>query len=139
MDRDRACQAAHLNPRRAERQTFGSDRRLPDRQSFDRVLRKPTLRIGSGVLRLAAAPSPTGQSRLGLIVAKRFLRRATLRNRAKRCIREAFRMNPDIPALDIVVRVAAPFSNSSDSSEIRRADAERLFGALRKRLSDDAR
>ena len=93
------------------------------------MLRKPALRIRCGALQLAAAASPTGQARLGLIVAKRFLRRATLRNRAKRCIREAFRMRQDIPALDIVVRVAAPFS------DIHRADAERLFGALMRRVA----
>ena len=47
-----------------------------------------------------------GAPRLGVIVAKRVLRRAVDRNRAKRLIRETFRCaKASLPALDIVVQV----------------------------------
>jgi len=39
--------------------------------------------------------SPTGRSRLGVVASKRTFRRAVDRNRAKRLLREAFRLNRD--------------------------------------------
>jgi len=45
-------------------------------------------------------------ARLGLVVPKRILKRAVDRNRAKRQIRESFRLaRPELPAWDIVVLV----------------------------------
>ena len=61
-------------------------------------------------------------ARLGLIVAKRVLKRAVDRNRAKRIIRESFRRRLDLPPVDVVVRLALP--------AISAVDAERLFAAL---------
>ena len=50
-------------------------------------------------------------ARIGLIVSKRALRHAVDRNRAKRVIRETFRLNrADLPAVDIVVQVTGPAS-----------------------------
>lgn len=50
-------------------------------------------------------------ARLGLVVGKRALRRAVDRNRAKRVIRETFRVNRrDLPGMDIVVQVTGPAS-----------------------------
>ena len=48
-----------------------------------------------------------GQPRLGLSVAKRHVRRATLRNRVRRVLREHFRqvMRPKLPPMDAVVSV----------------------------------
>ncbi len=47
-----------------------------------------------------------GHARLGMVVAKRQLRRAVDRNRMRRIIRETFRLySPELPALDVVVKV----------------------------------
>ena len=53
-----------------------------------------------------------GKPRLGLIVAKKHIRRASVRNRVRRILREHFRQNlqTQLPAMDAVVAIAAPFS-----------------------------
>lgn len=62
--------------------------------------------------------------RLGLVVGKRVLRRAVDRNRAKRLIREAFRVSAtSLPELDVVVRVV-------DREPFALADAEALLCTL---------
>ena len=48
-----------------------------------------------------------GGARLGLVVAKRFLRRSVDRNLIRRVIREAFRkIHFDLPSADLIVRLA---------------------------------
>lgn len=55
-----------------------------------------------------ARPNEAGHARLGLVVAKRLLKRAVDRNRVKRCAREAFRgVRAELPACDFVVRLIA--------------------------------
>ena len=47
----------------------------------------------------------SGEARLGLLVSRRHAARAVVRNRIKRCIREAFRLEQDkLGALDMLVR-----------------------------------
>lgn len=104
--------------------TFGRDRRLLHKKEFDAVLRDPWVRFRRGPLWCAAKANAHGQSRLGLIVAKRVLRRAVERNRAKRVLREAFRLRQGMLAVDVVVRLVAA-SPALDSKA-----AERLFDAL---------
>jgi ribonuclease P protein component len=51
-------------------------------------------------------PNELGYARLGMVVAKRQFKRAVDRNRMRRIIRETFRLySPDLPALDVVVKV----------------------------------
>lgn len=66
-------------------------------------------------------------ARLGLVVGKRALRRAVDRNRARRVLRETFRVRRgDLPALDIVVQVTGMASND----ELREA-LEAALGEMR--------
>ena len=54
-------------------------------------------------------PRPEGntEARLGLVVAKKLLKRAVDRNRVKRVVREQFRLRRSaLPAVDLVVRLA---------------------------------
>jgi len=47
----------------------------------------------------------TGAARLGMLVSRRHAARAVERNRIKRCIREAFRLEQErLGALDVLVR-----------------------------------
>jgi ribonuclease P protein component len=49
----------------------------------------------------------TDGARLGLVIAKRHLRRAVDRNLVKRLVREAFRIrHSELPARDLIVRLA---------------------------------
>lgn len=55
-----------------------------------------------------ARPNECGYPRLGMIVAKRLLKRAVDRNRVKRCVRETFRgVRAELPACDFVIRLIA--------------------------------
>ena len=115
---------------RRKANTFGQAQRLHLKREFDAVLAAPVLKLRRGSLWAAALPNGQDRARLGLIVGKRVIRHAVDRNRAKRAIREAFRQQPAMPALDIVIRVLSPRAGSSD--------ADRLFRAMedlwRKRL-----
>lgn len=95
-----------------------------NKNEFDEVLRRAEVRANKGPLRLAARWSGRHTPRLGLIVGKRCLPRAVDRNRAKRVIRESFRYAPELPALDIVVRVAVA------GAVVSRTVADDLFAAL---------
>ena len=93
------------------------------KREFDAVLKEPQLRLRRGPLWGAVRTNDLGASRLGLIVAKKVLRHAVDRNRAKRVIRESFRRRRGLPALDIVVRLTEP-------RRLSLAHADRLFAAL---------
>ena len=54
-------------------------------------------------------PRPEGntEARLGLVVAKKLLKRAVDRNKVKRVVREQFRLRrAGLPAVDLVIRLA---------------------------------
>jgi len=69
------------------------------------------------------------EARLGLAVSRKVDRRAVLRNRIRRQIREAFRLwRAKLPPLDCVV-VAAPAAARSDDSTRRQA-IEELWSRL---------
>ncbi|MDR2186780.1 MAG: ribonuclease P protein component [Azonexus sp.] len=65
--------------------------------------------IRGQLLMLHYQPRPVTETtaRLGLVVGKKFLRRAVDRNRCKRLLREQFRQQRSgLPACDLVVRLA---------------------------------
>ena len=109
---------------------FGRERRLLLRREFDAVFNDPHLRLRRGPLWGAVRPNDLGAARLGLIVGKKVLRRAVDRNRAKRMIRESFRRQRRLPAVDIVVRLMA--------TRVSLVHAERLFAAVSEILAKRA-
>lgn len=86
------------------------------------MLRDPHLRLRRGPLWGAVRGNDVGVARLGMIVAKKVLRRAVDRNRAKRVVRESFRRQ-SLEAVDVVVRL-------TESRPVSLAQADRLFAAL---------
>ena len=106
---------------------FRDCQRLRNRRDFDAVFRQPSVRLRRGSLRLVARPNALGVARLGIVVAKRMIRRAVGRNRAKRVIRESFRLTSGLPSMDIVVRVA------QSEPAVCAPDADWLFSALARR------
>jgi ribonuclease P protein component len=67
--------------------------------------------VSGAHLQVLAKPNQAGYARLGVIVGKRTLRRATARNYAKRVVRELFRRHQqELGALDVVVRVHRAFT-----------------------------
>jgi ribonuclease P protein component len=90
-------------------QTFARRYRLTKTDEFSSVFgfRKA---IRGKLLMLHYQPRPAGsdEARLGVVVAKKLLKRAVDRNRVKRVIREQFRCRrPGLPAYDLIVRLAA--------------------------------
>jgi ribonuclease P protein component len=93
--------ADHAAPKR-----FGLDaaRRVRQSAEFDRLLREGTRRRIDGYT-FYLARRGSGGPRLGMLVSKREARSAVVRNRIKRRIREAFRLEQGrLGALDVLVR-----------------------------------
>lgn len=68
-------------------------------------------------------------ARLGLVIAKKFARRAVLRNLLKRIGREAFRhARPGLPSRDLVLRLARPLPQADRAA--RRAWRVEIDGLL---------
>jgi ribonuclease P protein component len=78
---------------------------LLHKADFDRVFAE-NQRARTDYVMVMVRPNQVGFPRLGMIVAKRLLRRAVDRNRVKRCVRESFRLVlPELPPCDFVVRL----------------------------------
>ena len=94
------------NSRQARPSRFGLgvQRRLVRKADFERLLGEGSRKSQSGYaffFQLRAEGPP----RLGILISRKHAARATVRNRIKRCIREAFRMEQAaLGALDILVR-----------------------------------
>ena len=83
---------------------FGADRRLTGRSAFEPLLRAGKRRSVSGYTFYVSRRSE-GPARLGILVTRRHAARATERNRIRRCIREAFRLEQQrIGPVDVLVR-----------------------------------
>jgi ribonuclease P protein component len=88
----------------AKRFGFDASRRLKDKARFDRLLRSGERRSVHGYTFFFERRSD-GAPRLGLLVTRKHALRASERNRIKRCIREAFRLEQErLGALDLLVR-----------------------------------
>lgn len=96
---------------------------------FKSVFSNP-IKASSAEITLLAIPNSEQHPRLGLTVAKRYVKRANQRNRIKRIIRDSFRLNQhDIPHLDIVVLVR------NGVMEMENADINKLIEKLWRKLS----
>jgi ribonuclease P protein component len=78
---------------------------LQHKQAFDAVFREGR-RIKTGFFTVVFIPNSQGVPRLGLLIAKRYLSKAVMRNRLRRLLREAFRHNlQNIGAYDLVIMI----------------------------------
>jgi ribonuclease P protein component len=88
-------------------QTFARCHRLTRTDEFSSVFGFRRA-IRGKLLTVHYQPRPDGENgaRLGLVIAKKYLKRAVDRNHFKRIIREQFRcVRGGLPALDLVVRL----------------------------------
>ena len=97
---------------------FSRDQRLRRRPEFDRVFKDAQLRVREGSLRALVRDNAGNTPRLGMVIAKRFAKRAVDRNRIKRRIRESFRAQwPTLPSCDVIVQlIDAPDSGDLGES-----------------------
>ena len=86
------------------RHGFGADRRISGHSGFVQLLRSGTRRSLSGFV-FYTARRADGPPRLGVMVTRKHAALATERNRLKRCIREAFRLEQaGLGPVDVLVR-----------------------------------
>ena len=83
---------------------FSRDKRLCSAADFKQVFDQADIKVSSRHLLILAKVSNHDHPRLGLVIAKKNIRKATGRNRVKRHIRETYRLKQDdLGNLDIVV------------------------------------
>ena len=90
----------------ADRKRYGlsAGRRLRQKSEFEHLLREGARRNLDGYT-FFLGKRTTGGARLGLLISRRHAARATDRNRMKRYIREAFRLEQELLGpLDVLVR-----------------------------------
>jgi ribonuclease P protein component len=110
---------------------FSRQRRLLTAGDYRRVFEKAHFKVSDQYLLILARPGQTAQSRLGLVIAKKHLKRAVDRNRVKRILRETFRtLEPPLePAMDIVVLARKGLG------EIEKPALQRIFNKQWRRLA----
>ena len=93
---------------------------------FERLFRQGTRRSLAGYT-FYMERREAGRPRLGILVSRKHAAAASERNRIKRCIREAFRLEQEtLGALDLLVR--PPYGVRPSADMIRRL--RELFGTL---------
>ncbi|MCK0106738.1 ribonuclease P protein component [Marinobacter sp. S0848L] len=83
--------------------TFPKSARLLKPADYGKVFDDVQLKVPHRNFLILAAPNNLGHARVGLIFSKKNLRHAVQRNRIKRQVRETFRLQQDLPSLDIIV------------------------------------
>ncbi|MGF1546964.1 MAG: ribonuclease P protein component [Thiotrichales bacterium] len=108
---------AHPEAEDASGAKFPRTLRLLDAGAFRRVFNEPPYVSRSRPWVILSAPGTTPHARLGIVAAKRKVRKAVDRNRLKRLVRESFRVtSTQLPAYDIVVLLQVA-SNSMTNAE----------------------
>lgn len=82
---------------------FPKSNRLLKPADYGKVFDDVQLKVPHQNFLILATPNNLGHARIGLIFSKKNLKLAVQRNRIKRQVRETFRHQTNLPALDIVV------------------------------------
>lgn len=87
-----------------QRFSFRPKHRLLTKKDFSQVFDQVDFRVGKGPILILARKNQLDHPRLGLVIRKKFLKRAVDRNQIKRLARENFRLKQhQIGNLDIVL------------------------------------
>jgi len=119
-----------------ENQGFPKSCRLLDSSAYEDVFNKPDFRISNKYILILGRKTPMGSARLGVIVSKKNVARATARNRVKRVIREAFRTTKSLlPSCDLVI-LSRKGLDSLDNEKCR-ACIEELLEEIKRKHSTE--
>jgi ribonuclease P protein component len=80
-----------FKPLQFGRATLGRNDTIGLKSEFDYVRRQGEKHVGRRML-LVVAPTPDGDLRFGIICGKKYSKKAVLRNRARRLLKESFRL-----------------------------------------------
>lgn len=112
---------------------FGPECRLLTPSQFKTVFDGATRKVSGPYVLLLAKANTSDQPRLGLVIAKKSVRRAVDRNKIKRIARESFRLNKsELGNLDIVVLARKGLG------ELDNAALHELFKGMWRRMSKAA-
>lgn len=97
---------------------FNNSLKLHKAEHYSAVFKK-NKRFRNGIFTVLVRPNQLSTPRIGIVVAKKKVKRAVDRNRIKRVVREMFRCNQqNLPPLDIVVLVNR-FTKEMDIEKVR--------------------
>ena len=113
--------------------SFQKPQRLPDKHAFSAVFDGQPTKAGVASGMVLTVPSTHAESRLGVIVAKKNVRRANQRNRVKRVVREYFRLNPLPVPTDIIFLARHGIADKSNAE--LRADLAVIWKKLSKKIA----
>ena len=110
--------------------------RLLSAEDYRNVFNDVTCKVSNRHILLLARESNTQHARVGLVVAKKNVRKAVERNRFKRLVRDSFRLHQhNLEPLDIVV-LSRPGIAELDNQTIFN-QLEKLWHRLNKRALDN--
>ena len=104
------------------------EKRLVKNRDFERVYQKGK-RVSSDSFNLTFLPNRTAMARVGIVVGKKFSKKAVERNKAKRIFREALKgaYNDLRPGTDMVIFVKN-INNQVPKLEVVKAELKKAFG-----------
>ena len=113
--------------------TFARTAKLSQPDQYRRVFDSPEYKVSSGAFLLLAKPGAALFPRLGVVVAKKNIRRAVGRNRIKRLVREQFRHHPFNETIDLVV-LARSGADQMDNPSLWQ-ELDKLWRALGQKVN----
>jgi ribonuclease P protein component len=113
--------------------TFERHKRITHQSEYQLLFKSPDIRLRTGKILLLAKKNDLMLPRLGLVVAKKHLRKSVERNQCKRLIRESFRKQQVfLPNYDMIAIVVSGINQAT------RVDINQWLDELWVRLSKHA-
>ena len=116
---------------------FPKKQRLLDKKAFDVVFNHAE-RLSNRNFVLLFHKSCLDHPRVGLIIPKRIISKAVMRNRVKRALRESFRLNRHIPDVDVVILAKKALRKHPLDLKQLRASIDELWDLLSMRYANSS-
>lgn len=111
---------------------FSHPYRLVSKHDFQSVFAKPCKFVGKNLI-ILCRPNQKAHGRLGIIIAKRYVKQAVCRNKVRRVVRESFRHHKEaLKGLDIVVLMRSEWApqDKQAGKKVLRESIDKLWQTL---------